>query len=57
LFFISAENRYRTGSRLMPDLPPPYKSYFELLKNNYGDTKFFGQARTECKYFDLYVRR
>ncbi len=57
LFFISVENRYRTGSRLAPDLPPPYKSYFELLKNNYGDTKFFGQARTECKYFDFYVRR
>ncbi len=57
LFFISAENRYKTGSRLMPDLPPQYKSYFELLKTHYGDTKFFGQARTECKYFDFYVRR
>jgi hypothetical protein len=56
LFFISVENRYRTGSRLMPDIPPQYKSYFELLKTHYGDTKFFGQARTECKYFDFYVR-
>jgi hypothetical protein len=57
LYFISVENRYRTGSRLMPDLPPSYKSYFELLKNNYGDTKYFGEARTKCKYFDFYVRR
>ncbi len=57
LFFISAENRYRTGSRLMPDIPPQYKSYFELLKVNYGDTKYFGEARTKCKYFDFYVRR
>jgi hypothetical protein len=57
LFFISAENRYRVGSRLAPDLPPQYRSYFELLKGYYGDTKFFGQARTECKYFDFYVRR
>ena len=57
LFFISAENRYRTGSRLAPDLPPQYRSYFDLLKHHYGDTKFFGQARTECKYFDFYVRQ
>ena len=57
LFFISAENRYRVGSRLAPDLPPQYRSYFDLLKNHYGDTKFFGQARTECKYFNFYVRR
>jgi hypothetical protein len=57
LFFVSAENRYRVGSRLAPDLPPQYKSYFELLKNNYGDTKLFGEARTSCKYFDFYVRR
>jgi hypothetical protein len=57
LFFISAENRYRTGSRLAPDLPPQYRSYYDLLKNYYGDTKFFGQARTECKFFDFYVRR
>lgn len=57
LFFISAENRYRVGSRLAPDLPPQYRSYFDLLKQHYGDTKFFGQARTECKYFDFYVRR
>jgi hypothetical protein len=57
LFFISTENRYRTGSRLAPDLPPQYRSYFDLLKNYYGETKFFGQARTECKYFDFYVRR
>lgn len=57
LFYISTENRYRIGSRLAPDLPPQYRSYFDLLKNHYGNTKFFGQARTECKYFDFYVRR
>jgi hypothetical protein len=55
LFFISAENRYRTGSRLAPDLPPQYRTYFDLLKNYYGNTEFYKQAQTECKYLRFYT--
>lgn len=57
LFFISAENRYRMGSRLKPDLPPQYRTYFELLKNYYGNTAFYQQARTECKYLNFYTSK
>ena len=57
LFFMSTENRYKIGSRLAPDVPPPYRTYFELLKNYYGNTQFLGKARTECRYFDYYMRR
>ena len=56
LFFISAENRYRTGSRLAPDVPPQYRTYFELLKNYYGNTAFYQQARSECKYLRFYTK-
>ena len=55
LFFISAENHYRTGSKLVPDLPPQYRTYFELLKNHYSNTAFYQQARSECKYLSFYT--
>lgn len=57
LFFISAENHYRTGSRLAPDLPPQYRTYFELLKNYYSNTSFYQQARSECKYLRFYTAK
>lgn len=57
LFFISTENRYRTGSKMAPDLPPQYRTYFELLKNYYGNTAFYQQARSECKYFAFYTAK
>ncbi len=57
LFFISAENHYRTGSKLAPDLPPQYRTYFELLKNYYNNTTFYQQARSECKYFSYYTTK
>ncbi|MBL7814011.1 MAG: hypothetical protein JNL70_03315, partial [Saprospiraceae bacterium] len=55
LFYISAESRYRTGSRLAPDVPPQYRTYFTLLRNYYGNTEFYKQAQTECKYFRFYT--
>jgi hypothetical protein len=57
LFFISAESRYRTGSKLAPDLPPQYRTYFELLKNHYANTAFYQQARSECKYLTFYTAK
>ena len=57
LFFISAENRYRIGSKLAPDLPPQYRTYFELLKNYYSNTAFYQQARSECKYLRFYTAK
>ena len=57
LFFISAENRYRVGSRLAPDVPPQYRTYFELMKNYYSNTNFYQQARSECKYLQFYTAK
>ena len=57
LFFISTENRYRTGSKLIPDLPPQYRQHFDLLKNYYAATNFYKQAQSECKYFRFYTAR
>jgi hypothetical protein len=57
LFFVSTENRYKTGSPLVPDLPPQYRSYFDLLRNHYAQTNFYQTARTECKYFRFYTNR
>ncbi|MBL7817190.1 MAG: hypothetical protein JNL70_21830, partial [Saprospiraceae bacterium] len=48
---------YRTGSRLAPDVPPQYRTYFTLLRNYYGNTEFYKQAQTECKYFRFYTSR
>jgi hypothetical protein len=56
-FFISAENRYRTGSKLVPDVPPQYRTYFDMLRTYYSNTQFYQQVKTECKYFALYSNR
>ena len=56
LFYMSADNHYTIGSKLIPDLPPQYRRYFKLLRENYYSTAYFQKARTECRYFDMYVR-
>ncbi len=57
LFYMSPDNNYTVGSQLIPVLPPSYRRYFKLIRENYFNTPFFQKARTECRYFDMYVRR
>ena len=57
LFYMSQDNTYTVGSQLIPVLPPQYRRYFKMLRENYFNMPFFQKARTECRYFDMYVRR
>ncbi len=54
IFFTSKDNHYRTGSKLIPDVPPAYHQYFGLLKTYYANTDFYKQVVRECKYFRYY---
>lgn len=34
-----------------------FRNHFEILKNEYNDTKFYNEIIKECKYFEYYVNR
>jgi hypothetical protein len=57
LYFLSNDNTYKIGTPFMPNPPPQYQRYFQLLKQHYNRTAFYQQARTECRYFDVYARK
>ncbi len=55
MFFTDMSSRYNLGGKTPPNVTPQYRRYFKLLREHYGDTKFFRQAASECKYFGFYV--
>ncbi len=57
-YFTNPQSRYIAGNkRIMPNVPPPYRRYFELLRTSYNRTEFYKTAIKECKYLGFYVSR
>jgi hypothetical protein len=43
-------------SALFVDQKKLYRQYFNKLNNDYADTKFIEEARTECAFYDRYAK-
>ncbi len=56
-WYCSPSCKYRPGSRLVPDVPPEYREYFQFLKKNCSKTAFCRDAVSECKWFRAYAAR
>jgi hypothetical protein len=56
-FYISKDNQYTVGSKLMPSVPPQYRNYYYMLATYYGRTAYCKQVVNECKYFKYYSKR
>ena len=55
-YFCSPACSYPLGSRLIPVLPPEYRTYYDLLGREFRDTEFFGQAVKECRWLEKYLQ-
>ena len=55
-YYISKDFEY-AGSNQIPNIPPGYNYYFQLLLSDYAGTEFFQEAIRECKYFEAYATR
>lgn len=55
-YFSSPECSYPFGSRLIPVLPPEYRTYYDLLGEQFRNTEFFEQAVKECGWLGKYVQ-
>ncbi len=55
-WFCSPQCKYKPGSNRVPVLPPEFKTYYLLLKNEFSGTEFYGEVVKECKWFGVYVR-
>ena len=49
------DNKRSVYSNKIPKFPAEYQTYFDLLQADYRDTKFYGEAIKECKYFRMYA--
>jgi len=57
LYYITKGSQYSTYSNDIPLVPNEYRSYFNLLIENYADTKFYQEVVQECLYFERYAAR
>ncbi len=48
-------NRYSIYSNRIPAFSQKAQTYFDVLKKEYQDTEFYGEAIKECKYFRAYA--
>lgn len=55
-FYLSKENLYKPGSKLIPKIPEQYRNYYGILKQRYANTDFYQLAIKECKFFEAYAR-
>ncbi len=56
-YYMSKDCDYYGGSNRIPDLPPEYHTYYDLLRTQYRDTEFYQDIIEECKFFRAYARR
>ncbi|MEL6864634.1 MAG: hypothetical protein AAFP19_09450 [Bacteroidota bacterium] len=54
-YYISKDCDYYPYSGNMPNPPAKYRTYFELLKNDYNGTDFYQEIIEECLYFRAYA--
>jgi len=57
LYYTTKRSQYSTYSNDIPPVPDEYRSYFNLLIENYADTKFYEEVVQECLYFERYAAR
>ncbi len=56
-YFLSKDCDYNPYSNQIPVIPENYRRHYDLLLNDYNQTKFFELAISECKFFAAYARR
>lgn len=55
-WFCSPECRYKPGSRLIPVIPKPYDTYYNVLIRQFSNTAFYEDRIKECKWLAAYAR-
>ncbi|MCB0523340.1 MAG: hypothetical protein H6576_12585 [Lewinellaceae bacterium] len=55
-WFCSPECTYRPNGKDIPRIPEGYNEYYNILINNFRDTKFFNGVVKECKWLEAYAR-
>ncbi len=55
MFYSGKGNQYR-GDKI-PNLPPEYRQYYQILNEYYSETGFYQEMIEECKFFAAYARR
>ncbi|MEM9918728.1 MAG: hypothetical protein AAF990_11565 [Bacteroidota bacterium] len=56
-WFVSRECDYSPYGNRIPNPPATYRTYFQMLRDNYSGTQFFEEAIRECEYFRAYAIR
>lgn len=55
MWYNTKECKQSYYSKNIPNVPDEYRRFFKILKDEYQDTEFYGQAIQECKYFRAYA--
>jgi hypothetical protein len=55
LYFQSKDFRPPPCCNTIPNIPPAYRTYFQLLYDNYQDTEFYEEMVEECLYYRRFV--
>ncbi|MEY4903816.1 MAG: hypothetical protein RLZZ292_1631 [Bacteroidota bacterium] len=53
--YVGSKNYETPSGGQIPRLPPAFYAYFNILKREYKDTKYYNQVIKECKYFEWYA--
>lgn len=56
MFFVTKGNSYNSYRNEIPEIPPAYRRYYQLLNELYYDTAFYEEIIDECKFFAAYAR-
>lgn len=56
MFFVTKGNSYNSYRNEIPEIPPTYRRYYQLLNELYYDTAFYEEIIDECKFFAAYAR-
>jgi hypothetical protein len=56
MWFCAPECKYKPGSRLIPELPESYVTFYQILGTRYAGTEFYAQMVKECKWLAAYMR-
>jgi hypothetical protein len=54
-YIVSVQSKYNPYDNTIPKIPIEYRSYYELLNENYHQTNFYQYIIEECKFFAAYA--